>query len=332
MSLKYNCPLCGFEIISDFLSVGDLYRCPSCGNKIFVPDNATNTDQAPNLPKDPIDNLGNKGMNVEEHTLKADDDLLKKEVVKKKRPKEWGVWSVIKFVIAYFLAIIPIYFLSKLTAEMISFFIFHDRYFEEIHRLIFAGIAYFVPIILIYYSVVIRHGNVFFAALKLSRISKKEIIFYTIISIIIVIAISALGILIEITPLKNYVPESVPLDEYFNKGYFMLAFFSFMVIMGPFQEELIFRGYIYQGLKNSFGTLTSGILVTVLFAGLHARQLGNSLVLLIPILIGSIIFIAVRIKTDSLTKCVIVHQIYNTTLVILIWTLLIVFGLDSMKQ
>ena len=332
MSLKYNCLLCGFEIISDFLAIGDLYRCPYCGNKIFVPDNAVETEETPNLPKESIEPLGDKYVKIEEAVHPVDNDLKEKKIVKKERPKEWGVWSVVKFVIAYFLVIIPIYFLSKLTAEMVSFLIFHDRYFEEIHRLILVGPDYIVPFVLIYYSVVKRHGNDFFIGLKLSKISKKEMIFYIKISIILVIAIMGLAILIEISPLNKYTPESTPIIEFLRRGYFYMIFLSFMAIIAPFQEELIFRGYFYQGFKRSFGTLASAILVTVLFAGLHARQLGNSLVLLIPILIGSIIFILVRIKTDSLTKCVIVHQIYNTTLVIIFWTFLLIFGFDSMAQ
>jgi membrane protease YdiL (CAAX protease family) len=304
----------------------------------MVPYNAIYTEEKPNIPRESIASEADYDSEIDDPVLVPGNtpivtkgDLERKRTRKKQRPKEWGGWSVINFVIAYFLAIIPIYFLSKLTAEMVSFFAFHDRYFEEIHRLIFVWPDYIVPIVLIYYSVVKRHGNDFFMGLKLSKISKKEMIFYIKISIILVIAILGLAILIEISPLNKYTPKSTPIIEFLQRGYLYMALFSFMAIIGPFQEELIFRGYIYQGLKRSFGTLTSAILVTVIFAGLHARQLGNSLILLIPILIGSIIFIIVRIKTDSLTKCVIVHQIYNTTLVILFWTFLLIFGFDSMK-
>ena len=82
MSLKYNCPLCGFEIISDFLVKGDLYRCPSCGNKIFVPDNAIETEETPNLPKEPIASLNDEDAKIVERVPAVDDDLHEKEIVK----------------------------------------------------------------------------------------------------------------------------------------------------------------------------------------------------------------------------------------------------------
>lgn len=348
MSLKYNCPLCGFEMITDFLKRGDIYRCISCGNKVDVPYEALYTDEEPNLRKTIINPYRNEYEYGDDPALVpgntpfiTEEEFPPAEKVKKIRSKEWGVWSVIKFVIAFMLAQIPVYFISSLLTKIVSLLFFPEnivgeyyfnKYYDEFFEKTFSLLAYFVPIALIYYSVVKRHGNDFFEALKLSRISKKEVIFYTKISIAIVLAVGAFGILIEITPLKDYIPESVPLDEYFNKGYFELAFFSFMVILVPIQEELIFRGFVFQGLRNKFSPLTSATIVTILFTYLHSWQLGGSTILLIPIFGIAILLIYIRIKTDSLTKCIIVHQIYNTTLVIIIWTFTLIFGLDSNAQ
>ncbi|UCC79096.1 MAG: CPBP family intramembrane metalloprotease [Candidatus Zixiibacteriota bacterium] len=338
MSLKYNCPLCGFEIITDFLAVGDLYRCPSCGSKIFVPDNATETEETPNLPRESTAPPGDAEIEVEDQMLAAEDDLTEKEVIKKVRPKEWGVWSVIKFVFAYFLTLIFFLILSFLIVKIfvISFYppkvigkwVQDEIWFDTGGKLI-GFFDYFIPLILIYYSVVKRHKNDFFKAMNIDRLSKKDTMKWIKISLLFTMALAGFALLFEIPSLSKYIPSEVPLEEHFKEGYLEVLIFSLFALLAPVQEEIVFRGYIYKGLANSLGAIWSGIIVTTIFVGLHASQLAYSPILLSFILAGAVFTIIVRIKTGSLTKCIIIHQVHNTISIVLIWLWILFFGLSS---
>lgn len=76
-------------------------------------------------------------------------------------------------------------------------------------------------------------------------------------------------------------------------------------------EELVFRGIIYQGLKNSFSVKSSIMMTSVLFALMHQ----NIIQFVYPILLG-IVFCLVYEKTNNLLYTIIIHFFNNLTTVI----------------
>ena len=49
-----------------------------------------------------------------------------------------------------------------------------------------------------------------------------------------------------------------------------MAFFA-LVIVAPIMEELIFRGFLYGRLRNSYGVIVAGAIVSLLFGVLHGQ-------------------------------------------------------------
>jgi membrane protease YdiL (CAAX protease family) len=122
----------------------------------------------------------------------------------------------------------------------------------------------------------------------------------------------------------------MPILDEFRYGYTRMIIYTITALMAPTFEELIFRGYLFQGLKNSFGITVSAIIVTALFVMMHAPQLGYSIIPLLLLCVVSVTLIWVRIKTDSLTHCIVIHQIYNTILLLIVWSMVLLFGIDKM--
>ncbi|MGM0608701.1 MAG: heavy metal-binding domain-containing protein [Candidatus Muiribacteriota bacterium] len=61
MGLKFNCPVCNFDIVSQYLKAGDLCKCKNCGYQTNVPENAQETDENSNLfhKKENLEDIGN---------------------------------------------------------------------------------------------------------------------------------------------------------------------------------------------------------------------------------------------------------------------------------
>jgi membrane protease YdiL (CAAX protease family) len=135
--------------------------------------------------------------------------------------------------------------------------------------------------------------------------------------------------IIFFTPLESYLPEHVPLEEYIGNTYGELIIFTFFALIAPFVEEIVFRGYIYKGLENCIGSIWAGIVVTIIFILTHGPQLAFSVILLSLISIVSVVLIYIRIKTDNLTNCIIVHLIYNFILVAIMWIVFLTVGFEA---
>ena len=81
-------------------------------------------------------------------------------------------------------------------------------------------------------------------------------------------------------------------------------------LLGPFAEELLFRGLIYGYVDGRFGERAAWATSSILFAAAHAEPAHIALVLPIGILLGW-----VRMRSASLWPCVLAHVINNTLVV-----------------
>jgi membrane protease YdiL (CAAX protease family) len=57
----------------------------------------------------------------------------------------------------------------------------------------------------------------------------------------------------------------------------------------------------------------------VLFVASHGNNFQQDPVVLLSVIMGSIVFMIVRIKTDSLTKAILVHFSYNLFVDVIKW-------------
>jgi len=87
------------------------------------------------------------------------------------------------------------------------------------------------------------------------------------------------------------------------------------VVLFPLVEETLFRGFLFAGLSQSWGSAIGGIVTTVIFITVHMPKVLEYWPALFAVtLIGSIT-VLLRIRTGSLAPGIALHSAYNGVLV-----------------
>ncbi len=90
---------------------------------------------------------------------------------------------------------------------------------------------------------------------------------------------------------------------------FLVAFMA--TFTAPLVEEVVYRGVLYSALQRSVGVGTAVVIVTLLFALVHLPQYYPSLATMIVLVLLSLVLTLMRVRTNSLLPCVILHTIFN---------------------
>lgn len=325
MSLKFSCPNCGAEITARYLKVGDNFICKNCNSEANVPDEATESKEDSTILK--------KIETEAEAKRKLYLDSIA-EGEKANEPSPWGISSIIKFIIATLILIVVFIVITGiLNTSLNMYFDIYILLTQEYYKIemgelginIIFFAVYIIATGLIYYSVVKRHGHNFFQGLNICKVSLGQFLKYAKLAIYVAVPIAIIDTIMILLTKEPLYLENIQVEHLM-----WLSTFSFFAIVAAIPEEIIFRGYIYKGLENRLGSIWSGIIVTVLFIFAHAHQFSSNLHKLGTILIFSLVLIYIRIKTDNLTNCIIVHQVYNLIMVTLMWFIFLsgIFRID----
>jgi membrane protease YdiL (CAAX protease family) len=79
----------------------------------------------------------------------------------------------------------------------------------------------------------------------------------------------------------------------------------------PFVEEIIYRGILYSTFKRAFGVPVAFALVTLLFALVHVPQYYPSYSTIILLTLLSVTLTGLRVVSNNLLPCIILHTIFN---------------------
>ena len=86
----------------------------------------------------------------------------------------------------------------------------------------------------------------------------------------------------------------------------------FIVLIGPFLEEVFFRGYVQRALSQRLGVWWGIILSAIIFAAPHALAITTGFLgLLVPVFLGGVILGYVYYRTQNLWSAVLAHVINN---------------------
>lgn len=129
--------------------------------------------------------------------------------------------------------------------------------------------------------------------------------------------------------LHRWIPDSLPITEFFKDRPSALLLGAFGILVAPFMEELLFRGFLYPALARWTGATASLIITASAFTLLHGAQLGYSWAPLLLIFVVGFTLTVTRIRTNSVATCVIVHMIYN--FVLLLQTYIATHGFRQMQ-
>lgn len=225
----------------------------------------------------------------------------------------WGVLDVVKVVILFlFFGYIVIIIESCLA----PFFPLLKN--DNFRMILNSSILDALTVVFIIHFTVVRYKEGL-VSLGLSVKNFFKNVFYGIAGYIATIPM-LVGILIIISVIINvtkYVPEKQHVVELFlkEKNLTFLVYTSiFASIVGPFIEELFFRGFMYNAFKKSIGIFWAALFTSGLFASLHANVVG-----FLPIMVLGITLTYLYEKTGTLVSSITVHIMHNLSMVCLVF-------------
>ena len=90
-----------------------------------------------------------------------------------------------------------------------------------------------------------------------------------------------------------------------------------IVVIAPFVEEFLFRGFLNNLLRGKVNTFIRMSIVSILFAAIHFPTYIHNWIQFLAYLIGSIVLFLVYERRRSLFDTILLHSLYNSLLVIL---------------
>lgn len=127
----------------------------------------------------------------------------------------------------------------------------------------------------------------------------------------------ALGVflLLSINLIAHFLPmpKSTPFDQFFStrRDAYLVAVFA--VTLGPFMEELFFRGLLYPVLARRLGVFWGIVLTALPFGLMHMFQYGYAWGVVLLIFLMGVVCTVVRALTGSVASSFLVHVGYNAT-------------------
>ncbi len=97
-------------------------------------------------------------------------------------------------------------------------------------------------------------------------------------------------------------------------GLALVPIFIYMVVLIPLVEEILFRGFLYTGLRNKLKPVIATLITSGLFAAAHLEWGSNTpllWVVAINTFIGSVVLCFLRERTGRLAAPIMLHVIQN---------------------
>ena len=130
----------------------------------------------------------------------------------------------------------------------------------------------------------------------------------------LVIGLGSLTIPVWMFPPSEAI-EPGPLAEMAaTPGFPRVAWLLMALVLAPLSEELLFRGVLLGGLTRSFGRVTGGLLVTVLFVALHVLEVFQYPPALVGITVMALAALWLRLRTSAVGPAVAAHFAYNSVI------------------
>lgn len=172
--------------------------------------------------------------------------------------------------------------------------------------------AYILIFGYIYILVVYHYGLAFWEGMHWGRLSLRTLLRYV-----------AGGILLTLTiqTAAAFFPDkgTFPLEKMFSSQDASYALAIFAVLIGPFMEELIFRGVLFSIFEARAGLIFAVVATAVLFAAMHIPEYSGAWNHVLFIFAVGLALSIVRALTRSLAPCVILHVTYNGCLMIVLF-------------
>ena len=96
-----------------------------------------------------------------------------------------------------------------------------------------------------------------------------------------------------------------------NINYNSILFYTLFLFFGAYFEEVLFRGLIFQTIRERFGDIWAIVILSLLFSLVHASNPNVSTMALINIILAGIMLAVMYITTESLWLPISFHFFWN---------------------
>jgi membrane protease YdiL (CAAX protease family) len=123
-----------------------------------------------------------------------------------------------------------------------------------------------------------------------------------------------LSFVVQIVSSKIKMPHDAPIYELFKNPVLAWTATVFGIFIAPAAEELAFRGFLLPSIGRYTGNAISVVLVSVVFALLHASQIGHAWGAVAALFGVSVVLCLFRLRFNSVAASTLVHMSYNSVL------------------
>ena len=245
---------------------------------------------------------------------------MKKESLEINKSNGHITWGPVASIIVLFGVFIGLQFVSALLIVIYSS-ITHSNYSHStqwIQNSVFAQFIYVVLIegaTLFLLHIFLKIRKTTFNSLGLQRLPDLKDLFYTLVgfAIYFITYIFFLYVISQLIPSFNANQKQ---DIGFNSasGVIDLAMvFLSLVLLPPIVEEILFRGFLYTGLKTKVPKIPAAILTSIIFASFHLLESNTGLLWVagLDTFILSMFLVYLREKTNALYASMGVHMLKN---------------------
>ena len=180
----------------------------------------------------------------------------------------------------------------------------HNTFFLLAFQLVFQGLL----LGFVYALVVIHHRRPFWSGLNWRKLSLGQTLW---------LALGGIVLAFTIQWVPNILPETrdFPLRQMFTSPLAGYAIGAYSILVAPWAEEVIFRGFLFGIFERRAGLWFAIVLTALLFGGLHVPEYWGAWNHVLLISLVGLTFSFARGVTGSLAPSVILHLAYNTSLI-----------------
>ena len=108
-------------------------------------------------------------------------------------------------------------------------------------------------------------------------------------------------------------PNQLVRDFYFQGGTAKWFFIIYGVLVAPFSEEVVRRGFLYRAFRGSFKPIPSTFFVLCVHTYFHWGLISHSFYALSCLVLVEVLLCFIREWTGNVWNCVLCHAVYNAT-------------------
>lgn len=181
---------------------------------------------------------------------------------------------------------------------------------EGIFLIFYQAILDGVIFLFIYFTITLKYNSPFLESIKWKPSQPLRVAPFFPLGILLALAVMGTSTLFPS-------PADLPIEKLLKQPHAAFFFAALGIVVAPFVEEVIFRGFIYPVVERWVGPHGAIVATAALFTGVHISQLWGSWPAIALISLVGLTLSIVRARTDSLFPSFVVHLAYNTTITIL---------------